>query len=247
MNDENTNLNGNENAAPSDETRTSQPALPASRSRNGKIARLPLAIRQQLNQRLQNGERSKDLIQWLNPLPEVQAVLAAQFNGQPIGKENLSRWKTGGYLRWEAEQTAQEAAARLVEQAAGLQEAAKGDLADHMTLVLTARMAVELERLDTVPDGEEKSKIWRQLIGSLVLLRRGNLQGERILVEREKLGFRRELHQRDRETEFWHWIEKGQYRDRILEKLLTPEQNDAEIERRNEEKRRRMREIIGIN
>jgi hypothetical protein len=32
----------------------------------------------------------------------------------------------------------------------------------------------------------------------------------------------------------------------ILEKLLTPEQNDAEIERRNEEKRRRVKEILGI-
>jgi DNA polymerase III alpha subunit len=35
--------------------------------------------------------------------------------------------------------------------------------------------------------------------------------------------------------------------ERIMEKLLTPEQNDAEIERRNEEKRRRVREILGIN
>jgi len=239
--------NGNVNAAPGGATPTSQPGLAAGRSRTGKIARLPLAIRQQLNQRLQNGEPGKDLIQWLNALPEVQAVLAAQFNGQPIMQNNLSRWKTGGYVRWEAEQTAQEAAARLVEQSAGLQEAVKEGLADHMTLVLTAKMAVELERLDTVPDGEEKSKIWRQLIGSLVLLRRGNLQGERILVEREKLGFRRELHQRDREAEFWQWIEKEEYRDQILEKLLTPEQNDAEIERRNEEKRRRLKEILGIH
>ena len=39
---------------------------------------------------------------------------------------------------------------------------------------------------------------------------------------------------------------KGGMSDRILEKLLTPEQNDAEIERRNEEKRRRVKEILGI-
>jgi hypothetical protein len=50
MNDENANLNGNENAALSDETQTSERALPASRSRNGKIARLPLANRQQLKE-----------------------------------------------------------------------------------------------------------------------------------------------------------------------------------------------------
>ncbi len=41
---------------------------------NGKIARLPLAVRQQLNQRLQNGELAQDLLSWLNRLPEVQAM-----------------------------------------------------------------------------------------------------------------------------------------------------------------------------
>ena len=66
-------------------------------------------------------------------------------------------------------------------------------------------------------------------------------------MEREKLGFRRELHQREREAEFWQWIEKEEYRDQILEKLLTPEQNEAEIERRNEEKRRKVRASLGIN
>jgi hypothetical protein len=106
MNDENTIINGNENAGPNGETQKAQRAIPASLSRNGKIARLLLAIRQELNQRLQNGEPGKHLLLWLNGLPEVQAVLAAQFEGQPIGQENLSRWKTGSYRRWEAEQTA---------------------------------------------------------------------------------------------------------------------------------------------
>ena len=247
MNSENTIENGNENAGPTEETQTSPSGLPAGRSRTGKIARLPLAVRQELNQRLQDGQPGKRTIEWLNGLPDVQAVLAAQFHGEPVTPNNLSRWKQGGYLTWESEQRALEAAGRLAEQAAGLQEAVKDGLTDHITLVLTAKMAVELERLDCVPDGEQKSKILRELIGSLVLLRRGNLQGERILVEREKLGFRRELHQRDRAAEFWQWIEKEEYRDQILGKLLTPEQNDEEIERRNEEKRRRVREILGIN
>jgi hypothetical protein len=247
MNDENTIVNCNENAAPTDETQTSQPNLPAGRSRNGKIARLPLAIRRQLNQRLQNGERGGPLIEWLNRLPEVQAVLAAQFNGQPIVQQNLSAWKLGGYRDWVEEQSALQAVATVFEQSSGLEEAAKDGLTDRLTLVMTAKMAMQLQRLNFVSDEEKKSKIWRELIGCLVLLRRGNFQGERILVEREKLGFRRELHQKEREAEFWQWIEKEEYRDQILEKLLTPEQNDAEIERRNEEKRRRVREILGIN
>jgi hypothetical protein len=247
MNDENTIENGNENIEPTAATQPSPSGLPAARSRNGKIARLPLAIRQQLNQRLQNGEPGRQLVQWLNGLPEVQAVLAAQFQGQPIVAQNLSRWKHGGYQDWEEEQRALQAVAAVFEASTGLQEAAKDGLTDRLTLVLTAKMAMELQRLNSVADGEKKSKIWRELLGSLVLLRRGDLHGERIQVEREKLGFRRELHQREREAEFWQWIEKEEYRDQILGKLLTPEQNDAEIERRNEEKRRRVREILGIN
>jgi len=246
MNDENTIINGDKNAGPTGATQTAQPALPAGRSRNEKIARLPLAIRQELNQRLQNGEQDKLLVEWLNSLPEVQAVLAAQFNGQPIVAPNLSAWRKGGYKDWEEEQSALEAGATVFEHSDGLQQAAKDGLTDRMTLVLTAKMAMEIKRLNSEKDGEKKSKIWRELLGCLVLLRRGNFQDERILVEREKLGFRRELHQRDREAEFWQWIEKEEYRDQILEKLLTPEQNDAEIKRRNEEKRRRVKEILGI-
>jgi hypothetical protein len=67
-------------------------------TRNGKIARLPLAIRQQLNLRLQNGELAQDLLSRLNQPPEVQANLAAHFAAKPIDESNLSHWKQGGYL-----------------------------------------------------------------------------------------------------------------------------------------------------
>ena len=51
-------------------------------TRRGKIARLPLAVREELNSRLRNGEPGKDLVLWLNSLPAVQEVLAAQFQGE---------------------------------------------------------------------------------------------------------------------------------------------------------------------
>ena len=40
--------------------------------RNGKIARLPYKIREQLNVRLQDGELGTRLVDWLNGLPEAQ-------------------------------------------------------------------------------------------------------------------------------------------------------------------------------
>ncbi len=52
-------------------------------TRNGKIARLPLAVRQQLNQRLQNGELARDLLSWLNRLPESRPRETAAHSPGP--------------------------------------------------------------------------------------------------------------------------------------------------------------------
>jgi hypothetical protein len=68
--------------------------------RNGKIARLPQPIREQLNQRLLDKEPYARLLQWLNALPEVHAVMAGLFGGRPINQQNLSEWKLGGFQEW---------------------------------------------------------------------------------------------------------------------------------------------------
>jgi hypothetical protein len=67
---------------------------------NGKIARLPLFIRNQLNERLQNGEEGKELVDWLNSLRVVQGLLVEKFGGRPISEQNLSGWKQRGYEDW---------------------------------------------------------------------------------------------------------------------------------------------------
>jgi hypothetical protein len=164
-------------------------------TRNGKIARLPLAIRQELNQRLQDGQKGRQLVSWLNGLPEVQAVLASEFHGKPIAECNLTRWKNGGYAAWEEELRTRETAVAMIEESPALQEASINGLSDHMALVLTARMAVKLERLDSEQDAARKSERWRDVLGQFAVLRRDKLQVERLQLQREKLGFRRELRQ----------------------------------------------------
>ena len=68
--------------------------------RTGKIARLPHDIREQLNRRLNDGEQAHSILKWLNSIPEVQAVLAAGFDGRPLNKVNLTEWRHGGYRDW---------------------------------------------------------------------------------------------------------------------------------------------------
>lgn len=43
-------------------------------TRNGKIARLPREIREELNRRLDDGEQGVRLVEWLNGLPEVKRI-----------------------------------------------------------------------------------------------------------------------------------------------------------------------------
>jgi hypothetical protein len=63
-------------------------------TRTGKIARLPLSIRQQLNQRLQNGELAQDLLSWLN----------RSQKSRPSDESNLCHWKQGRLSRQEKPQ-----------------------------------------------------------------------------------------------------------------------------------------------
>ena len=120
--------------------------------RNGKIARLPLALREQLNHRLADAELGEPLLAWLNALPEVQAILAAQFGGNPISKQNLSEWRAGGFLAWQIRAEFLGQAQDLAQDATELAQATAGEdgarLADHLATVLAGRYASLLNHWD---------------------------------------------------------------------------------------------------
>src|SRR6185503_19452644 len=92
-------------------------------TRNGKIARLPKAVREELNRRLSDGEPGTDLVAWLNSLPEVQRVVTAEFGGRPVREQNLSEWKQGGYQDWSRQQEALELVRHLSTEAEDLKAA----------------------------------------------------------------------------------------------------------------------------
>ena len=60
-----------------------------SHRRNGKIARLPKAVREQVNLMLDDGKTYSQIIQWL------------AANGSPgFSPENIRQWKNGGFQDW---------------------------------------------------------------------------------------------------------------------------------------------------
>ena len=93
-------------------------------TRNGKIARLPEAIREELNRRLNDGEIGKQLADWLNAEEIVQKLLAKEFSGRPISEQNLSDWKQGGFEDWKRQQQMREWTRGLFEEAKVLEEEA---------------------------------------------------------------------------------------------------------------------------
>jgi hypothetical protein len=173
-------------------------------ARNGKIARLPLHIRNGLNERLQNGEMGKPLLDWLNQEPEVKEVLKDQFEGRPINKQSLSDWRRGGYQEWLRHQEARDMVREMAEQAGELEtEADEQRVADSLGLL----MAVELARtirglLGQEPDLKERWKRLREAMPQLAQLRRADHRAARLRMEEENWMRERERQERaDEETE----------------------------------------------
>jgi hypothetical protein len=126
-------------------------------TRNGKLAHLPNDIREQLNLRLLEGESGRELVAWLNALPEVQSILGAQFNGSPISEVNLTHWRQGGYLQWLTERECFDSARALAEADCGVD--AIGLSAERLLNVLTVRFGQLLMRWDLPSDESESESV----------------------------------------------------------------------------------------
>ena len=155
---------------------------------NGKIGKLPRAVREQLNRRLDNGGQGRQLLEWLNSLPEVQAVVAAEFGGKPIRKQNLSEWRNGGYAVWLRQQEVLDMARQLAADTGELQSVGAPPLTDQMAVWLTARYLMEIRKLaEKNKDGEPDLKVLREFCHDVVALRRGDHSAARLKIEQERL------------------------------------------------------------
>jgi hypothetical protein len=157
-------------------------------TRVGKIARLPREIREQLNHRLQDGELGKRLVDWLNALPEVKAVLVGEFNSRAITEQNLSEWKTGGYRDWEKHQERRVLVRQLAEDAEDLEASNKnGEVSRHLSVVLAADLAqATREALAQTTNVKERLECVGQAVGKFTQLRREESNAERVRLTRER-------------------------------------------------------------
>ena len=116
-------------------------------NRTSKITRLPDSLREELNQRLRNGEPAHLILPWLNQLPEVIALVEEHYGGNLISPQNLSDWNQGGYREWLTRQEMRESSQDFAAEAPHLTAAAGGSLLNPLTTAIHARYGALLAKM----------------------------------------------------------------------------------------------------
>ena len=164
------------------------------KTHNGKIARLPHAVREELNRRLQNGETGKVILPWLNALPAVQAVLAARFAAVPVNHQNLSNWRHSGYQDWLEQQRYGNLARDLAENAEEIAPDNGGPvIANSLSTVLMAELAVSVyksqnEQSESANPSEKFNRLCG-LLHTLCEVRREDHRVARLGLDRDRQAF----------------------------------------------------------
>jgi len=155
-------------------------------TRNGKIARLPREVREEVNRRLRDGEPGPKLLAWLNALPAARALLAAEFGGREVSEQNLSEWKQGGYCDWLRHQDELALARELATDAAELKRSSRTVLSDVAAPLVTAKYLRMLQELNSEKPATDWRRL-RQLCNDLVALRQGDHSVERLRLEQRQV------------------------------------------------------------
>lgn len=154
-------------------------------TRNGKIAQLSKNLREELNERLDDGHQGKELVKWLNSLPEVQNQIRFYFRGQPISEQNLSQWRNGGYRDWQEAAERWHMVHQLREEAEEMGRAADPEETQrHLSVMFTLELGRALrDLLENTTDVKERVQGLDRLIGRFAQLRREESHARRVDME----------------------------------------------------------------
>jgi hypothetical protein len=179
----------------------------------GKIARLPGAVREQVCKRLHDGQSARKILPWLNALPEVQAVLAAEFEGVPVSDQNLSAWRSTGYADYLRRVERVERTRELAKYAAEVSRANGASIADGAASIASGKLLELLEAVDEATgDAKLDPEALVNISRALAALRGSeqkdvSLGLEKIKVSQkgEELALAREKYQRETCELFLKW------------------------------------------
>jgi len=162
-------------------------------ARTGKIARLPPLVFEEFNERLLANHVVRDVLEWVNALPDVQAMLERLFKGEPINDQNVSIWRDagGGFEEWKGQRVKLDYISKLASLGAKMAEAAGGRFAKGFLPVAVGKIHEALEEGQSV-ELDEKGKPFVTGIGAdklgrtLAALAKVEQDEERLKLDREK-------------------------------------------------------------
>jgi len=157
-------------------------------TRRSKIARLSKEIRDDLNQKIEDGACAKDLAEWLNGQEEVQSMLLCHFKGNAITEQNLSDWRNGGYLDWQRAQESWGWMQQLADEAGELKERGFGPkISDWFGTLMSAEITSTAREL--IQQESDPKKRWERLCEvykQVTRLRHDDLAATRTRLRQEK-------------------------------------------------------------
>src|SRR5215475_5038715 len=203
-----------------------------------KIARFPSKIRDELNHRIDNGEPDQRLIDWLNSPPEVQAILKADFQGQPVNSPNFVGWKKSGFLNWQMAQVALQFTENSLPE--DLDQSVLDKMSAKIIRCLQLRYAAVASSLPA-PGKNPRSELnlLANLCTNLNSMRRGDLSASRLEIELQRFALEKSRSDDEMEKAFWEWTKRPD-----IHQKLYPHRDKEKL--RREVDRMLTRQLLGI-
>ncbi len=175
----------------------------ATRAYRSKIGRLPFAVRNELCERLRDGQTGTDVLAWANKTAAWRAVKRAVGCGD-INPQNLSDWRDTGYADWLKDQERTDHLRKLAEFADAVASRTGGDPSAVGARIVAGKL------LDVCESAEGESV--QELVKAFATLRAAENDARRTDIARDKndlarkqLDLAREKFRRDTCELFLKW------------------------------------------
>ena len=157
--------------------------------------------------------------------------MAANFDGRPVTEQNLSEWKAGGYLDWQARLETLAQSRELAADSRELAAATDGKLNDHLTTMLSARYAVALAEWDKQTTGtfQDKLRTLHSLCQDIVRLRRSDHHATRLSFEVKRQKDEEEKTDMEILARFKEWATNEDVRDWICQDWDCPDERERQL------------------
>ena len=156
--------------------------------RKGKIGRLPLRVREQLNLRIADGVETTPLLAWLNAQVDTQEILRRDFASRPVTPQNLSEWRQGGFQDWLRAQRTLDLARDMAEQADSLDKIMGAErYSERLSTIMAAQLAqIAIPLMEETGDLKQRWTNTRQVLKELARLRHSDYLATKVKLTAQK-------------------------------------------------------------